>query len=167
MILTWDKNKLHESYQVVYKDINKVERVVLINKNTVTLTDLDPNELYQYSIVAVRNNLRSDPATGELTSSLCRGLIERPTTRIVEGTTITLTASSFCRTVVNWIGDDVSTNQRSIVISPSETTTYELNCIVESKNGEARTCNDKIEIKVDKKCTDVVARATTYDITQG
>ncbi|WP_435356917.1 fibronectin type III domain-containing protein [Emticicia sp. SJ17W-69] len=165
LTLTWDKNKLHDSYKVVYKDKKGIISIVFPKSNTVTLKDLVPDENYEYSIVAVGNNTESDPAKGDFTSSLCHGLIEITTTRIIEGSTITLSASSSCIDNISW-GNVTLTNQRSINVTPNETTTYELSCTVEFKNGETKVCNDKVKITVEKKCSDVVARATTYDITQ-
>lgn len=168
LTLTWDKNKLHENYKIVYKDKNGVKRTIPLGKeNTVTLRELSPDEKYEYSIVALDGNLESDPATGTFISSLCRGLIETSVTRLVEGTTITLTASNSCIDIISWNGVNTPTNQRNVSITPTVTTIYEVECTIEFKNGETKICNDKIEITVDKKCNDVVARATTYDITQG
>ncbi len=67
--LTWDKNKLHENYELTYTDRNGVKRFIPIDKsNTVTLTELNPEQVYDFNLIAFNKTARSDAAMGTLST---------------------------------------------------------------------------------------------------
>jgi hypothetical protein len=67
--LTWDKNKLHENYELTYTDRNGVKRFIPIDKsNTVTLTKLNPEQVYDFNLIAFNKTARSDAALGTLST---------------------------------------------------------------------------------------------------
>jgi hypothetical protein len=163
--LTWDNNKLHESYKIVYKDKNGVDRFIPIknNTNTVTLTELNPEEKYEYSIVAVGGNLESDPATGGFMSGMCHGLIVSEVNRVIEGTRITLSVLDDCVSDISW---NTGSTEPTIFDVPRETTTYIATCTIK-KGVTTKTCKDEVTIIVDKKCAEVVATTLTNEVEQG
>ncbi|PSL23628.1 fibronectin type III domain protein [Dyadobacter jiangsuensis] len=68
--ITWDKNRLHDSYMLVYTDRNGVRHTVYPTDNAIVLRGLDPSQFYDYEVVAYdRARLASDPANARIASS--------------------------------------------------------------------------------------------------
>ncbi|WP_435356009.1 hypothetical protein [Emticicia sp. SJ17W-69] len=136
LTLAWDKNKLHKGYKLAYKDISGTEKFVPIDKgNTVTLKELDPEQVYQYELVAFGTNLTSDANSGSFTtcqtaaSVLYYDRIQRKNVwsskaiSIIQGDGITLQLQG-CNGAVTWKHDDELINETQPSICPSKSTTY-------------------------------------------
>jgi hypothetical protein len=163
MTLTWDKNKLNESYKIVYKDKNGIERVIYPKTNAVTLKDLLPDQNYEYSIVALGNNTESDAANGGFMSGLCHGLIVGDANRVIEGTRINLSVLDDCVSDISWNNGSTAPTISDV---PRETTTYVVSCTIK-KGVTTKTCTDEFTITVDKKCENIVAKALASEVEQG
>ncbi|WP_305953194.1 fibronectin type III domain-containing protein [Emticicia oligotrophica] len=134
--LSWDKNKLHESYRLVYRDKVGLEKFIPIgNRNTITLEDLDSEQLYDYELVAVGNNLTSDATLGNFNTckAIARVLYYDRTQlkniwttnpiSIISGDGITLQLTG-CSGSVTWKSSTTDINESSPTFCPSKSSVY-------------------------------------------
>ena len=73
VILTWDKDATHESYELVYTDASGDKHSIPATTNSITISGLDSTVTYPFTLVAKGKSatgapLLSDPAQGTLTT---------------------------------------------------------------------------------------------------
>ncbi len=73
IVLTWDKNVTHESYELVYTDAKGEKHNIPATTNSITISGLDSTVTYPFTLVAKGKSatgkiLVSDPASGTLTT---------------------------------------------------------------------------------------------------
>ncbi|MFN3487551.1 MAG: fibronectin type III domain-containing protein [Emticicia sp.] len=163
--LTWDKNKLHKGYKLIYKDKSGLEKFVPIgSENSITLKDLDPTQLYDYSIVAFNGKTESESALGNFSTELiCDLKISSSSTRIISGEGVLISAG--CTTgTLSW-----GHGKTDVLITetPTTTTTYIAICEV-VRGTEKKTCTNNIEIVVSPvECTAFTINASKTTIDEG
>ncbi len=178
--ITWDANKDHRSYKLVYVDQNGIENTVYPTTNQVDIGGLDRNRSYPYRIMAYGDDgVFSEEVSGQFNvGTVCEISLVASSLRVMPGTPVTLTvygcADEFNKPgVVEWLDGSNATIGRTedITVTPQATTTYKVVCLLDKllENGqkEHAGCSKQETVIVDKKCEGIVVTATPVLVKYG
>lgn len=177
--ITWDANKDHRTYKLVYVDHNGIENTVYPTTNQVDIGGLSRNQNYAYRIMAYGDDgLFSEEVPGQFkVGTVCEVGIVASSLRVIPGTPVKLSVSGCVDEfnnpgVVEWEDGVNSYKERTdITVTPQITTTYKVTCLLDKilDNGqkEHAGCSKEETVLVENKCEGVTATASAVSIEQG
>ncbi|WP_149244346.1 fibronectin type III domain-containing protein [Dyadobacter sp. 32] len=177
--LTWDKNRDHQSYKIIYVDQFGQERSIYPTTNSARIDGLARDQKYTYRILAVGDGgVESEVVNNQFKIGLvCDMLASAAQPRIIQGEQVALWLTGCVdednsEGPVQWTDGKNVFIGNTVFVSPAASTTYTGTCLLNrtSANGEMQSiaCSDaKVTVIVDKKCEGVAVSASPITIVQG
>ncbi|WP_428663808.1 fibronectin type III domain-containing protein [Runella sp.] len=144
--ITWNKNRQHFSYKLVYWETNGDVRTTYLTTNQVILSGLKVGQKYDYSIVAFgRDNISSTPVSAQFSSSFLVLLnADKSTACLSEMVKLTATCPKEWYVEWTWNKNDTVHTVATSSITQAGPNTYRAVCI--HRKTHERSASEKIII---------------------